>query len=148
LNSIYHDSITSPVEQSPSIGFDGLIFIAVSLSGIYFSRFKFNKLILEHLFLIVLTQLTNGTKGSLSKDCLLLLAPFIFNKKKINIDQKQKKYIHLMIILLLGVFIGITYSREIGDTQLPYASDFLKRISSYNKTPYSIVTYLTIPIAV
>lgn len=148
LSSIYHESITSPVEQSPSIGFDGLIFIAVSLSGIYLSRFKFNKLILVPLFLLVLTQLTNGSRGSLATGSLLFLAPFISNKKKIKIDPKQKKYIHLIIILLLGVFIGITFSRKIGDTQLPYASDFLKRISSYNKTPYSIVTYLTIPIAV
>lgn len=156
-STIYFDSI-SDSDTTGIFNLAGLSAVAITFAGIYVSEFGFNKIILFPLSLAILDQLSNGSRGFLINCLLLFLAPILIklgnknNKDKSNLI-KNKFSIRTKIVILLPIiillFMTVSRNANLKDTfiELPYASEFLRDIGNNNNIIYSVVFYLSGPIA-
>jgi len=152
ISQIYLDSITEKMNYAGTFNTDGFIFISVVFSAIYLYKFEFDKVILLPLLLLILSQLTSGSRGSLVSGILLFIAPFVLknrnHKNKDIVNKKSKKRV-IMVVGILFIFLFlITYNRNDGNFTLPYASTLIQSLCSKNKFIYNIVFYVSSPIAV
>ncbi|MDI7744013.1 O-antigen polymerase [Lysinibacillus fusiformis] len=153
ISQIYTDSITGQMEYDSGLDTGGFIFVALVFGGIYLYKYRFEKVLIFPVILLILSQLTSGSRGNLIAGALLFISPLVlgFDKwKKNNLVKKiHVNRTKVLGLLLISVLFLITWSRSAnGDLSLPYASEFMKSLNSSNKTIYSIVFYFSAPIAV
>lgn len=147
---IYKDSIYERMNYTDVFNTEGVIFIAIAFSSVYLYRYKYEHIIVLPLLLLVVSQLSSGSRGSLISGILLFSSQFILkNKKKRSISittlgKKPKKSLMILTGILCVIVFLITFSRSGEDITLPYANDLI----SDNNIVYSIVFYFSVPIAV
>ena len=143
IGTIYDDNINgNSIVESPRILL--LNHIAIALSGYYISKYKAKPILIFPIINAIIDQLLSGSRGMLIVDLMFLAGPIVFFGIR---NKMSRKIFTFMVFAIILFFVLITLFRGRNNTSLPYASSFLQTISSKTRLPYSIVSYVTLPLA-
>ncbi|GLI19869.1 hypothetical protein TSYNTROPHJE_16820 [Tepidanaerobacter syntrophicus] len=156
-NQLYSARLAGDIEAGiPYLG--ALVYPALIYSGVYFTNFGFNKIILLPILLSVLGELKSGGRFGFVFGAFLLLIPLIFKrgrmKNKIIMKPKAKNKISQNVKIILSasiiiiVFFIVTKNRSTWITYNPYMSPLMIKLVEVSPSIYKNYSYFASPLGV
>ena len=128
--SLYQDNVSQALESSFSLS--SLLYVAVSLTGIYIVKYGYEKCLLLPVVLMIISGLSSGSRGSFIIQILLFVSSISLISIEHNKEQKTniRGIKFLFIIMTIIVFI-ITLSRGSGNTSADNKNILVRFVVGY-----------------
>lgn len=149
ISTIYTERVLEKVNISTIPYLTSLVFIAITLSGIFISKYGFKKFIFFPIVAICIQPFTNGGRQFLIEGIILLVLPIILEKKRIT---KKNNLMNFVLILLMIVFLAIISNQRSSYVSDPsfssYASSGFTKVMVWIPGIYQLYTYFSSPVGV
>ncbi len=162
ITSIYSDRLLGNF-QADSISYIGsFLFIAVIITGMYFTRYGFHPVMIPLFILIVLRPFTGGARQALVQFIVMLAMPFVLAWKEMRarkraIRKSRKKtrrtiiLIAAAVILLGGLLVFVSNQRSayvVNSSFHNYASPGFEKVIEKIPGVYQLYSYYVSPLGV
>ena len=164
ITSVYSDRLLG-VFSADSISYIGsMLFIAVILAGIYFTKYGFHPVMIPLLIIVGLKPFASGARQSLVQCIVMLAMPFVLcwkemkdrrNVKKTKKSRKSRKktiiLIAVAVIALAGILVFISNQRSayvVNGSFHNYASPGFERVVERVPGVYQLYSYFVSPLGV
>ncbi len=156
-NQLYADRLAGNIRSGiPYL--DCLLYPALVYSGVYFTKFGFNNVILLPTILVVADELTSGGRLRFVCGVFMLLAPVVFQRgnriTSVTVDSRPRKEAGENLKLLMAATVAIaalaivTRQRSSYIAYHPYMSPLMARLSAIRPSLYKNYTYFASPLGV
>lgn len=150
ISTIYAERVLEKVQIATIPYLTSLVFVAITFSGIFFSKYGFKKFMLFPIIAICIQPFTNGGRQFLIEGIILFILPLILKgrKKKKNKSKLIGPMLILLMIILLSV-ISNQRSEYISDVSYnSFATPQFAKIMMWVPGIYQFYTYFSSPVGV
>lgn len=152
LSVIYGERVSEKINIATIPYLTSLVFIAITLAGIYYYKYGFEKFIIFPILSICIQPFTNGGRQFLVEGIILFLLPSIIGgkaQKKLSISVKIVLSLFTIAMLLLLLSISNQRSAYVSDiSYTTFASPLLSKVMGIMPGIYQVYTYFSSPVGV
>lgn len=145
VSRLYNNELYST--RASHISFSAFLFVSVTFSGIYISLYGIRKRILFPIFIAILQQLSNGSRGGLVSIFLMFIASFFVQTNKKEVLNKKTKKIVFIIVGSMIFLIAFVTSARLKHSSISYASDTLNKLPIFSSLIAKAIEYISSGIA-
>lgn len=130
------------------------IYPALILEGFYISKFKFKKILIVPVMLLMFNAMKSGGRLDIIQGLFFVIVPIYLNKVKkdrkkyTKVTKKNKFWTAITIAVFVVIFVMITVNRSSWITINSYMSPLMIKMVEIEPAIYKTYVYLTTPIGV
>lgn len=150
ISTIYTERVLDKVQIATIPYLTSLVFVAITFSGIYYTKYGFKKFIIFPMIAISIQPFTNGGRQFLIEGIILFILPIILNKKIKR--AKHNAFIGTVVIIIMIVLLIVISNQRstyVSDASYDsFATPLFTKIMMYIPGIYQLYTYFSSPVGV
>lgn len=150
LSDIYYDRVHNVVSITAIPYFGSIIYVSLSLLGLYLKKYGFTFLTVPVVVLIILMALVSAARADMVFALLIITVAYLTaetNKQRANRIQTLKNCLLIMIFLLIALVCFVFLTSKRGGV-VEYVTDLFISLFGENVVAYKLITYAASPIGV